>query len=343
VITPPQELSAEFRARFLARAGGRATLDYAAFVDLALYDEAVGYYRRPGLRVGYGPGTDFFTASTSGPLFGELVAAACENLLGREAVREHAFVEIGAEPDRGVLTGAAHPFATVRTIRVGEPLALHGRCIVFSNELFDAQPFRRFSYRRDSWRELGVALRDGALAEVECRGATEAFLPERAPEGYIIDAPLAAAELAGRVAAEPWTGLFLTFDYGKSWAELATERPAGTARAYFHHAQHNDLLARPGQQDLTCHVCWDWIGAALSRHGFAEPGLESQETFFVRRATELIARVSEAEASRFSRQKLSLLQLLHPGQLGQRFQVLHAMRLALPAASARARGAEDCP
>ena len=33
-----------------------------------------------------------------------------------------------------------------------------------------------------------------------------------------------------------------------------------------------------------------------------------------------------AEAARFSQKKLSLLQLLHPGQLGQKFQVLHAFR-----------------
>jgi SAM-dependent MidA family methyltransferase len=343
VTTPSDEPSAEFRARFLARAGAGATLDYAAFVDLALYDEAVGYYRRGGPRVGYGSGTDFFTASTSGPLFGELVAAACESLLGREAVREHAFIEIGAEPDGGVLTGATHPFATARTIRLGEPLALRGRCIVFSNELFDAQPFRRFCYRRSGWRELGVTLRDGALAEVECGDSADPFLPEQAPEGYIIDAPLAAAALAARIAAEPWTGLFLAFDYGKSWAELATERPAGTARAYFFHTQHNDLLARPGRQDLTCHVCWDWIEAALRRHGFAEPSVETQETFFVRRATALIARVAETQAPRFSRQKLSLLQLLHPGQLGQRFQVLQAKRDALPRAVRPGGRAEDCP
>lgn len=339
---PDDTVTAEFRARFLDRAGHRGCLDYAAFVDLALYDGTVGYYRRSGDRVGYGPGTDFFTASTSGPLFGELIAAACEDLLGADAVRRHAFVEIGAEPGGGVLAGATHPFASSRTIRLREPLTLSGHCVVFSNELFDAQPFRRFAFHRGGWRELGVALQDAGLTEIEYGDATVDFLPETAAEGYVIDAPIAATELAERIAAQPWTGLFLAFDYGKSWAELVTERPAGTARAYHRHTQSNDLLARPGRQDLTCHVCWDWLAAALARQGFAQPAVESQEAFLVRRATAAIARISEAEASRFSRQKLSLLQLLHPGQLGQRFQVMHARRDAAHERTAPGR-AEDCP
>ena len=40
------------------------------------------------------------------------------------------------------------------------------------------------------------------------------------------------------------------------WADLIGDRPAGTARAYYRHEATRDLLARPGEQDLTCHVCW---------------------------------------------------------------------------------------
>ena len=39
-----------------------------------------------------------------------------------------------------------------------------------------------------------------------------------------------------------------------------------------------------------------------------------------------VAASSEAEAGRLSARKLALLQLLHPAGLGQRFQVLHALR-----------------
>jgi SAM-dependent MidA family methyltransferase len=56
------------------RAAGRAALTFAEFMDVALYDPALGYYRKGGPRIGYGPGTDFLTATASAPLFGRLVA-----------------------------------------------------------------------------------------------------------------------------------------------------------------------------------------------------------------------------------------------------------------------------
>jgi SAM-dependent MidA family methyltransferase len=295
-------------------------------MELALYDPAVGYYRQSRPRVGYGAGTDFFTASTSGPVFGELLVAAIVKLLAGREPRDFAFVEIGAEPGGGVLAGVAHPFASARVVPVGEPSALTGPCLVFSNELFDAQPFRRFVFRGNAWLELGVALREGALAAIELPTTAPAVLPVTAPEGYVIDAPLAAAALAGQLAAQPWTGLFVACDYGKSWAELTEACPAGTARAYYRHTQSNNLLARPGEQDLTCHICWDWLLETLTSHGFTRPAVESQEAFFIHHAADYIAATTAAEAARFSQKKLSLLQLLHPSHLGQKFQVLHAWR-----------------
>lgn len=303
-------------------------MNFARFMELALYDPVVGYYRRDAARVGYAAGTDFFTASTSGPIFGELIAAACATLLGRERdPRDYTFVEIGAENESGVLAGVAHPFGAARTICVGETAKLDGKCVVFSNELFDAQPFRRFVFRRGVWGELGVALRDDALVEIEIVPPSPVtFLPPTAPDGYIIDAPLAATTLATQLAAQRWTGLFVACDYGKSWRELIEATPAGTARAYFRHTQSNDLLARPGEQDLTCHVCWDWLTDALTLARFATPAVESQEAFFIHHAADVIAATSAAEAARFSQRKLALLQLLHPAHLGQKFQVLHAFR-----------------
>jgi SAM-dependent MidA family methyltransferase len=310
------------------RAAGRAALTFAEFMDVALYDPALGYYRKGGPRIGYGPGTDFLTATASAPLFGRLVAEACSRLLGAEAAHAHEFVEIGAEPGAGVLSGFPHPFRSVRTLKIGDALRLEGLSVVFSNELFDAQPFRRFRSRSGRWRELGVMVGSSGISEVEMDpdGTVPRELPAAAPDGYAIDAPLASVALAQAIAGEPWTGLFLAFDYGKSWEELAHGTPAGTARAYRRHAQGNDLLAFPGEQDLTCHVCWDWLRDALLGRGFAEPQVESQEAFFTRHAGGFIEAFASSEAGRLSRDKLSLLQLLHPANMGQRFQALWALR-----------------
>lgn len=316
-----------FAAAFRAAAGPGGVLPFDRFMALALYHPELGYYRRNRERVGYGAGTDFFTASTSGPIFGELVLAAAVALLKGRDPAGFTWVEIGAEDDRGILSGVAHPFAATRTLRVGEMMALEGPCLVVSNELFDAQPFRRLVRRAGAWHESGVTLKNDVLGEVDLGPVAD---PERwptdAPEGYRIDAPCAAAELAAAIADQPWTGLFIAFDYGKPWAQLASDRPEGTARAYHRHTQSNDLLAQPGEQDLTCHVCWDWIAAELVARGFSAPRTEAQEAFFVHHAAAYLESALRADASHLTERKRSLMQLLHPAHLGRKFQVLHAWR-----------------
>lgn len=336
---PPAPPSPAFAAAFLRAARGGDTLRFDAFMALALYDPALGYYRRERRRVGRERGTDFYTATSLGPLFGELVAAAAAKLLTDAGLdpAAHTFIEIGAEPTGGVLADQAPPpFAALRTVRLGEPLQLSGPCVVFSNELFDAQPVRRFVRVGESWNEIGVALAAGdtSLFERDLGPAPTDVLaalpsPVETPAGYRFDAPFAAAELAAQLANQPWSGLFLAFDYGKSFAELGHSHPDGTARAYFQHALHNDLLARPGEQDLTAHVCWDWLDSALARAGCTKPGLASQESFFVHHAADALDAALAAEsARRSSPRKRALLHLLHPAQMGQKFQVMHALRPA---------------
>lgn len=320
--TPTLPPSPEFLAAFRARADASGTMTFAQFMELALYHPEVGYYHRARARVGYALGTDFFTATTSGPIFGELIVAACVHLLGTRSPKEHTFIEIGAESEEGILAGVPHPFCTARTIRAGEAIELTGRCVVFSNELFDAQPCRRLVFRGTRWRELGVQESSGAFVEVELPSDYAA----PGTEGYHFDQPIAATALAESIARQSWTGLFVAFDYGKSLSELTEATPGGTVRAYHRHTQSNQLLARPGEQDLTCHVCWSWLADALARQGFPIPELESQEAFFIRHASTFIATTAAAEASRLSQRKLALLQLLHPAHLGQKFQVLHALR-----------------
>src|SRR3954470_1398361 len=162
--------SPAFLAAFRERADRDGIMSFARFMDLALYHPHLGYYRQDRRRVGYEAGTDFFTASTSGPVFGELICAACVQLLGpHKNAAEYTFFEIGAEPGSGVLNDVTHPFAGCQTVRVGDETEIRGKCIVFSNELFDAQPFHRFIFRDGKWRELGVQLNGYELVEVELK------------------------------------------------------------------------------------------------------------------------------------------------------------------------------
>ncbi len=327
-------VSSAFLNAFSRRALGQSWLRFDAFMDLALYDPEVGYYTASRQRVGFAPQADFFTATSSGPLFGELVVAAVTTLLAGHDLRQFTWVEVGAEPSlhapevaAGILRDVAHPFGATRTVRLGQPVSLAGPVVLFSNELFDAQPCRRFVLRAGRWQECAVQLRDHLLQEIEIP-VTEIppELPTTAPEGYRLDLSFASRSLLRQLAAPGWHGLILAFDYGKSWAELVTATPQGTARAYHRHQQSNDLLAQPGEQDLTAHVCWDWLCEDLRTLGFTAPAVLSQEAFFIHNAGPAIAQTMAAEANRLSQRKLALLQLLHPSHLGQKFQVLHALR-----------------
>lgn len=330
----PHDLAedARFLAVFREAAAGRPT-SFAAFMALALYHPELGYYRRGRRRVGLAPDADFYTASSTGAVFGELVAAAAARLLAPARPAGFRFVELGAEGP-GVLTGVAHPFAGAETRRLGDDLACRGDCVVFSNELFDAQPFHRLVRRAGAWRELGVAPDSAAAAlqEVELPelsppvAAAAARLPADAPDGYRLDLPLAAAELCAAIARAPWRGVFIACDYGKTWSALAADTPAGTARAYHAHRQERDLLARPGRQDLTCDICWDWLEAELAAAGFTAITLESQERFLLRQAGEAAARIAASAPPGPDPRRSRLQALVHPALFGQRFQVLHARR-----------------
>lgn len=315
-----------FAESFRLSAGPEGVLSFERFMALALYDPGCGYYRRPHRRIGRGGGSDFYTAASL-PLYGELVAAACAALVGGPSkAREYTFVELGVEPPGGVLRGVAHPFGASLEAGVNGGLDLRGPCVVFSNELFDAQPFRRFRKRAGGWRELGVRSGSAGWEETELPAMGADFLPADAPEDYCLDAPTGARALAEAIAGQPWSGLFVAADYGKSWEELAYGTPAGTARAYREHRQSNDLLAHPGEEDLTCHVCWDWIGQALAERGFGAVSLESQEAFLVRHAGPVLAEITAAVAPGVDGRKQALLHLLHPSLMGRKFQVLTAFR-----------------
>lgn len=325
------DADARFHAVFQAETGGRPT-SFAHFMALALYHPELGYYRRAHGRVGLSAAADFYTSTSTGAVFGELVAAAAVTLLRPAPPGGHTFVELGAEPDGGVLAGVAHPFREVTTLRLGAELRPVGDCVVFSNELFDAQPFHRLIGRGGAWRECGVAFMGDRLVEVELPAlsapveAVRDRLPAAAPDGHRLDLPLAAAALCAQIARAPWQGAFIAFDYGKTWTALATDTPAGTARAYRSHRQERDLLAAPGRQDLTCHICWDWLECELAAAGFTDIRIDSQESFLVRHAGEAAARITQGAKPGPDPRRSRLHELLHPGLLGQRFQVLHARR-----------------
>lgn len=309
-------------------------VDYSRYIDAVLYTPEIGYYKRQGERVGRSQNTDFYTAESLGPVFAQCVIAATRSLLGEQAdLAAYDFVEIAAEPERGLLIDEEHPFKTYRALRQGDALTVSGQAIVFANEWLDALPFHRLCYHHGSWKECGVAINsDGVLSECflpELSAEVAAIqdrLPASADEGFRIDLPLAAESALAALLSQSWTGVLVLFDYGKRWETLIHEYPQGTARTYQQHTQGNDLLADPGQRDITCDVIWDPLEAICRARGFESVCVQRQESFFMHHAQQALATIMQQQAGKFSPLKQTLMELLHPGNLGHRFQVLSGIR-----------------
>ncbi|MCC5808064.1 MAG: SAM-dependent methyltransferase [Opitutales bacterium] len=326
---PPRPVSPAMRDALRERVDVRGRMRFDAFVETVLYHPELGYYRHRSPRVGRGADTDFYTSESLGPVFGRLIAEAAEALLPPALpLKKTIFLEIGAEAGRHVLDGVDHRFSGTMTVAVGTPLEIPKRAVVFSNELFDAQPFRRFVRTDSGWRERGVVLMEGGVAEclLTPGGPTPDGLPDEAPAGYCVDLPTGAVALAESIAARPWSGLFLAIDYGKTRRALFTEHPEGTARAYHRHRQESDLLARAGQQDLTCHICWDDLEDALRAHRFDHLRLERQEAFLMRHAHAAVQAILSGDTGGVGAARRKVMELIHPQYFGARFQVLSALR-----------------
>jgi SAM-dependent MidA family methyltransferase len=320
------------------RQANDASLNYQEFIDYALYDPEYGYYRRESKRVGRNQDSDFYTSQSMGPVFGALVTDAVVNLLAEYEERpinlkDWTFVEVGYESDSGWWADDEGPFGDRVRIGSGDPIDFSGRCVVFSNELFDAQPFHRVLFMNGQWHELGVSISEGNATEVILPDLSpqvrefSAQLPLEVEDGYVLDLPLATRPLLKKMTGLNWSGLFLAIDYGKSWSELAHDFPQGTARAYFKHQQSAHLTNQPGMQDLTCHICWDWLQEDLVEAGFDHINLQSQEAFFVKHAVRCIESIITANSGDFDPQRQSLMHLIHPATMGQQFQVLSGYRV----------------
>ena len=144
-------------------------MPYDEFINWALYDPKIGYYRSSKKRVGKDSENDFYTSTSLGSIWGELIVEASVRLLGKRNPSQFVFIEIGAEPNTSILDSVTHPFAESQTIRIGDKFEIAKQAIVYSNEWLDAQPFKRFKYssKLGCWLEILVGLKNSQLVEFE--------------------------------------------------------------------------------------------------------------------------------------------------------------------------------
>jgi SAM-dependent MidA family methyltransferase len=199
--------------------------------------------------------------------------------------------------------------------------------IIFNNELLDAFPVHRHGWdaNNKAWFEWGVtADGDGfvwAKIPHSAFRTPHSALESVLPDGYTIETSPAAESWWRAAAGILARGKLLAIDYGFTADEMFSPgRPRGTLRAYHRHRVTDDVLANPGEQDLTAHVNFSAIQQAGEAAGLKTEAFCTQPQFLTRILQKAVLEKSFAEwnASR-TRQFQTLT---HPEHLGRAFRVL---------------------
>jgi SAM-dependent MidA family methyltransferase len=154
-------------------------------------------------------------------------------------------------------------------------------------------------------KRIDLNLREGQIAEINLDG--EAFI--------------------ARAAASLKRGYVITVDYGDERDELlnAPERQRGTLRAFRAHQFADDVLANPGQQDLTTTIDWTQIREAGDRAGLRTKRFDRLDQFLISEGLlDRIAAIAKTvvDTPEALRLTTSARELILPNGMAASFQVL---------------------
>ena len=311
-----ERVAALIRGEIVAAGGA---LDFARYMELALYAPGLGYYSAGATK--FGAAGDFITAPELGFVFARCLARAVAPVLaettgdvleigpgsGALAVelllelerleslpRRYRLLERSAdlrERQRAALVRhCAHLQDRVEWLDA--PPADPWGGVLIANEVLDALPVRLFALRDDGLfaRAVGVAANGGfewreLPADAALAAAVERTLGARLqhlPRPYRseICTVLAPWFAALTHTLERGRALFVDYGYARD-AYYAPERRTGTLRCHYRHRAHDDPLLRPGLQDITAWVDFDALREAATAAGFDCLGDTAQAQFLI--------------------------------------------------------------
>ena len=346
------EISAELKRVIRAelRASG-GWLDFARYMELALYAPGLGYYSAGSTKLG--PSGDFVTAPELGDLLGRALARTLRAELAE--LSSPLILELGAGSGalaaqildaffgRDVSYLILEPSADLRE-RQRRALARFGARVawlerlpeqpiagaVIANEVLDALPVSCFVKREARVVPRGVVANgDGfAWAEgAERRDLADAVASlERAlvaplAEGFKSEIALALPAWLASVAAALDRGCMLFVDYGLPRREYYhPQRSSGTLICHYRHRAHADPFLWPGLQDLSAWVDFSACADAARAAGLDVAGFTTQAQFLL--ATLAAEPPGTGVDAAALRERSAQKTLLLPGEMGERFKVL---------------------
>jgi len=279
-------------------------LTFRDFMELALYHPEFGYYGR-GLNP-VGKEGDYVTAPSLSPAFSFAITRLVREFLRRCEGELSTIADIGCGDGsliesiaRSINDTEARFFGVDRAlgrvfessshyVRTLDELPKQGAHFLFSNELFDAFPFARLVQRGQHLHELWVSERDGAFdwSEHEAPAAYDDYFASRGialADGQFADVTTEWELYYEDLAQLVTRGLIVTIDYGFAQEKLFHPRIRrfGTAASYSAQRVTRDLLADPGERDLTAHINFTDLQRAGERHGLRTLFFDSLAKFLL--------------------------------------------------------------
>jgi len=281
-------------------------LTFRDFMELALYHPELGYYARAENPVG--KGRDYVTAPSLSPVFSFAIAGLVREFLSRCEGAVSTIVDVGCgdgslirdiarQVGDGKFFGVdrslsrlddSSPRNLVDFVQTIDQVPASDCTLIFSNELFDAFPVARLVQRGEHLHELWVNEREGELdwSEHEAPAPYDDYFAERGialAEGQFADVSLEWELYYEDLSRRLTRGLIVTIDYGFAQQKLfhSRIRRFGTAAAYAQQRVTRDLLANPGEQDLTAHINFTDLESAGTRHGLTTRFFDSLAKFLL--------------------------------------------------------------
>ncbi len=211
--------------------------------------------------------------------------------------------------------------------------------IIFSNELLDSFPVHRLTIKESKLVEFYVTVTPenkfvwvhGALSTPGLSHHLRECGIELA-EDQVLEVNLAIDDWFVGLAEKLVAGYLITVDYGAEVNELydVRLRSRGTLRAYCRHQFVDDVLARPGESDITTTIDWTQVQRLGKRFGFEVMEFSPQDKFLLRAGLlEELARQSKSATGDAEKLRLSAAarEMILPCGMAANFQVMVQKRV----------------
>lgn len=354
----PGVCAVTLRDLITARIRTQGPISVADYMAECLMHPTLGYY---STRDPLGEKGDFITAPEITQMFGELIGLSlAQAWMDQDRPAAFTLAELG--PGRGTLmvdilratrsvpgfneaasVALVETSATLRDIQAGILSAAapiwhdsvdtlpQTPLFLVANEFFDALPLRQFQRDGKQWRERQVGLSGSELAIGLAPPTAQPALKRRlddTSDGDLVEhcepAVLIANTISARIARHG--GAALIIDYG-DWRSLGNTLQAVRGHAY------SDILANPGQADLTAHVDFEPLATAAGAAGCAYSRLTPQGVFLERLG--ITARAQSLADGLTGDDYRAITQahrrLTHPGEMGTLFKTLGLFPSGAPA------------